>query len=128
MQHELALFEGATQLVEQRQAAADRVGERRLPGFGIVRATRLRLLQRDIEIAQDIVLAAVRSTGDDVPDIRGQTDSQFANDDRRRDKFQQTLGKCLGIGRRGRGVAEDDPEFVGSGRDYRIARPGSSAT
>jgi len=55
MQHELILVQGAAQLVEQRQAAADTAGQGRFPCLGAVGAAQLRFLQRNIPETRNLL-------------------------------------------------------------------------
>ena len=57
MQHKLVFFQRPAQFVEQREAAADAAGQAGVPRSGAVRTAELCFLQRDVEIAQRIVLA-----------------------------------------------------------------------
>ena len=101
MQDELALIDGAVQLIEHAEAPSHRAGQGRFPDLGAVRAAYLGFLQRHIQIAQHVIFGAVSRTGDQITDVPGQTDTLIASKDRGGDHLQQPAGECLDIGRTG---------------------------
>ncbi len=120
MQHELAVIERPPQLLGDRVSPGGVSGQRRLPRHGLARAARFGLAQCQVEVAQHVVLVALRRAGDDKADARRHPDAQIIDRDRTLHHVEEPVGQDCHIGEFGRRRTQHDAELVGAQPGHEI--------